>query len=72
MVKQKIFPKTLILLVALFSLPVLQSFSLAASGLIGSAAPFFRVQSGDGKELSLAMIKAKVAAIFYQNKDIAL
>jgi hypothetical protein len=38
--------------------------------LIGSAAPYFRVQSGDDKELTLDMIKGKVAAIFYENKDI--
>ena len=60
----------LILMIALLSLPVLQDTSLAASGLIGFPAPYFSVQSGDGKELSLNMIKGKVAAIFYENKDI--
>ncbi|MGE5307268.1 MAG: TlpA family protein disulfide reductase [Alphaproteobacteria bacterium] len=70
MVKQKMFQKNLILAVSLLSLPVFQTSSPAASGLIGSAAPYFRVQSGDGKELTLDMIKGKVAAIFYENKDI--
>jgi predicted transcriptional regulator len=64
------FQKNLILVVTLLSLPVFQSSSLAASGLIGSAAPYFRVQSGDDKELTLDMIKGKVAAIFYENKDV--
>lgn len=70
MVKQKMSQKNLILLVTLLSLPVFQSSSLAASGLIDSAAPYFRVQSGDDEELTLDMIKGKVAAIFYENKDI--
>jgi len=61
---------SLVLMIALLSLPVLQGFSSAASGLIGSPAPYFRVESGDDKELTLDMIKGKVAAIFYQNKDI--
>ena len=70
MVKQKMFQKNLMLVVTLLSLPVFHSSSPAARGLIGSAAPYFRVQSGDDNELTLAMIKGKVAAIFYQNKDI--
>jgi hypothetical protein len=64
------FPKNLILVVTLLTLPIFQSSSPAASGLIGSAALYFRVQSGDDKELTLDMIKGKVAAIFYENKDI--
>ena len=70
MVKQRTFQKPFILLVvALLSLPIFQS-SWAASGLIGSPAPYFRVQSGDDKDLTLDMIKGKVAAIFYENKNI--
>ena len=65
-----IVPKDLILVVTLLSLPVFQRYSLAANGLIGSAAPYFSVGSGDDKELTLDMIKGKVAAIFYENKDI--
>ena len=64
------FQKNLIPVVALLSLPVFQCSSLAANGSIGSAAPYFKVESGDGKELTLDMIKGKVAAIFYENKDI--
>jgi hypothetical protein len=64
------FQRNLILVVTLLSLPVFQSSSLAASGLMGSAAPYFRVQSGDDKELTLDRIKGKVAAIFYENKDV--
>ena len=64
------FEKNLILVVVLLSLPVFQSSALAASGLLGSAAPHFRVQSGDDQELTLDMLKGKVTAIFYENKDI--
>jgi hypothetical protein len=70
MVKQKVIQKNLILVVTLLSLQFFQSSSPAASGLIGSAAPYFRVQSGDDKELTLDMIKGKVIAIFYETKDI--
>lgn len=64
------FQKNLILVVTLLSLPVFQSSSLAASGLIGSEAPYFRVQSGDDKKLTLDMIKGKVIVMFYESKDI--
>lgn len=64
------FQRNLILVVTLLTLPVFPSASLAASGLIGSTAPYFRVQSGDDEELTLDMIKGKVAAIFYENKDV--
>ena len=70
MVKQECFKKNLILVVTVLSLPVFQCSSLAASGLIGSAAPDFRVESGDDMELTLDMIKGKVAAIFYENRKI--
>ena len=60
----------LILMIALLSLPFFQGSAPAASRLVGSPAPYFRVESGDGKELTLDMIKGKVAAIFYENKDI--
>jgi hypothetical protein len=44
--------------------------TLSLSSRWGSLHPYFRVQSGDDKELTLDMIKGKVAAIFYENKDI--
>ena len=63
--------KNFLLVLTLLSLELFQSSSLAASGLkIGSAAPYFRVQSGDDQELTLDMIKGKVVAIFYENKDV--
>ena len=62
--------KNLILVVTLLCLPVLYTSSLPVDSLIGSAAPHFRVQSGDDKELTLDMLKGKVTAIFYENKDI--
>jgi len=64
------FQKNLILVVTLLSLPVFLSSSLAANGLIGSPAPYFSVGSGDDKVLTLDMIRGKVTAIFYENKDI--
>jgi predicted transcriptional regulator len=70
MVEQKMFEKHLILVLTLLSLALFQSSALAANGLIGSAAPNFRVQSGDDKELTLDMNKGKVVAIFYENKDV--
>jgi predicted transcriptional regulator len=63
-------PKFLMLVLILLSLPVVQSAAPAASGLVGSAAPNFRVQSGDDRELTLDMIKGKVTALFYENKDL--
>lgn len=68
--KRRKFQKHFTLVVTLLSLPVLQSGSLSASDLIGSAAPYFRVQSGDERELTLEMLKGKVIAVFYENKDI--
>jgi predicted transcriptional regulator len=62
--------KNLMLVVTLVSLLCLRGSSPAASGLIGSPAPYFSVQSGDDEELNLDMIKGKVVAIFYETKDI--
>ena len=64
------FDKNLIVVVTLLSLPVFLTSALAASGLIGSPAPYFSVGSGDDKVLTLDMIRGKVTAIFYENKDI--
>jgi len=71
MVKQTMVQNNLILVLALLSLLLFQGSSPGAAGLIGSPAPNFRVQSGDDKKLTLAMIKGKVVAVFYENKDIA-
>jgi len=64
------FQRNFLFVLTLLSLAVFQSSALATSGLIGSAAPYFRVQSGDDEELTLDMIKGKVVAIFYENKDV--
>jgi len=37
---------------------------------IGTNAPFFKIKSGDGKELTLDMIKGKAILIFYETKDV--
>lgn len=62
--------RNLLLVAALLSLAFLRDSTLEANDLIGSSAPYFAVQSGDDKKLTLDMIKGKVTAIFYQNKDI--
>jgi predicted transcriptional regulator len=62
--------RNLILVVTLLSLPFFLGPSVAASGLVGSEAPYFRVKSGDDRELTLGMIKGKVIVIFYESKDI--
>jgi len=67
---RKMFQTNLIFGVTLLSLSVFQSSALAASGLIGSPAPYFSVLSGDDKVLTLDMIKGKVTAIFYENRKI--
>jgi hypothetical protein len=64
------FQRNLIFAVTLLSQAVFPNGLLAASGLIGSPAPYFRVGSGDDKELTLDMIKGKVTAIFYENRKI--
>lgn len=62
--------KSLMLVVTLLSLPFFRGPSVVASRLIGSEAPYFRVQGGDDKEMALDMIKGKVILIFYESKDI--
>lgn len=60
---------SVIVAVALLSLPFVRDFSFA-SELLGSKAPYFRVQSGDDRELTLDTIKGKVVLISYESKDI--
>jgi len=43
---------------------------MAANPKVGEKAPFFRVKSGDDKELTLDMLKGKVAVIFYETKEV--
>jgi len=37
---------------------------------IGTQAPFFSVKSGDDEELTLDMLKSKVAVVFYETKEV--
>lgn len=46
------------------------SFCLADGPEVNSAAPYFKVVSGSGDELTLDDIKGKVAVIFYETKDV--
>jgi len=43
----------------------------ASAELLGKEAPFFKVISGDGKELTLDMVQGKVVVIFYETKEVA-
>ena len=43
---------------------------LAANDDIGKKAPFFKVRSGDDKELTFDTVKGKVLVIFYETKEV--
>lgn len=47
------------------------NFAHAEGVRVGIAAPYFKVVSGNGEELTLDDIKAKAAVIFYETKDTA-
>ena len=53
-------------------LPFLLSpnISIAEELNIGTQAPFFKVKSGNNKELSLDMLKGKTVVVFYETKDV--
>jgi hypothetical protein len=59
-----------IVLLTLLSLVLCQGPSPAASGFVGSPAPYFSVWAADEKEVNLNMIRGKIAVILYENKDI--
>lgn len=42
----------------------------AQSRFIGKEAPFFRVESGDGKVMDAKMLKGKVIVLFYESREI--
>lgn len=44
--------------------------SIAGGLEAGTNAPFFEVKSGDGKELTLDMVRGKVIVILYETKDV--
>jgi len=44
-------------------------FSYADNALVGQAAPFFKVKSGDNKELSLNDLSGKIIVLFYETKE---
>jgi len=56
----------ILFIVALFLLPI---FSFANGILIGSAAPYFKIISGDKQAMSLDDIKGKVVVLFYEDKS---
>jgi len=61
-------PKLLIAIGLCFLLG-LSTLSAGANPKLGKKAPFFKVKSGDDKELTLDMLKGNVAVIFYETKE---
>ncbi|MEW6619191.1 MAG: YtfJ family protein [bacterium] len=57
-------------LATIFCTLFLPEISIAEDLIIGTAAPFFKVESGDDKILTLDMIKGKIIVIFYEAKDV--
>ena len=60
----------IIMTMAVFLALLLPTVCMGEGLEVGADAPFFKIKSGDGKELTLDMIKGKVTVIFYENKDI--
>ena len=59
------------ILTMVLSLAICSALQAAASPLlIGREAPFFQVESGDGKVLQGKMLRGKVVVIFYESKDV--
>jgi len=44
-------------------------FSSADNAFVGQAAPFFKVKSGDNRELSLNGLSGKIIVLFYETKE---
>ncbi len=65
--RNNILLPVLILLLLLTTCPLVQA---AAPPLLGREAPYFRIESGDGKVLDTKMLRGKVVVLFYESKDI--
>ena len=48
----------------------LSTLCAGANPRVGSKPRFFKVKSGDDKELTLDMLKEKVAVILYETKEV--
>jgi alkyl hydroperoxide reductase subunit AhpC len=56
-------------IIVIFTLAlVLAVFSYADNAMIGKMAPFFKVRSGDNRELSLSDLRGKTIVLFYETK----
>jgi len=62
--------KTIFIIMAIFISLSFMGISFGEGLKIGTDAPFFRVKSGEDKELTLDMIKGKAIVIFYETKDV--
>jgi len=56
--------------IAIFLGLLLSILSIAEGLKVGTNAPFFKIKSGDDKELTFYMIKGKTTLIFYETKDV--
>jgi len=62
--------KVILIAIAIFLGMSFTAISFAESLIVGTQAPFFKVKSGDDKELTSLMIKGKVTVIFYETKEV--
>jgi hypothetical protein len=51
-------------------LMLLPTISIAGGLDVGKRAPFFSIKSGDDEDLTLDMVKGKIAVIMYETKDV--
>lgn len=58
------------LLIILLACPF-STFARAEGLQVGAEAPYFKVKSGDGNEVTLNMVKGKIVVIFYETKEVA-
>ncbi len=38
--------------------------------MVGQPAPYFRIESGEGKKLTLDMIRGKITVLFYESREV--
>lgn len=58
------------LLITIFLATSLSTIFFAEGLKIGANAPFFEIKSGEGKILTLDMVRGKVIVIFYETKNV--
>jgi predicted transcriptional regulator len=59
----------LLIIAALLAAAALPCSAQSPQALLGKPAPSFTVESGDGRRLTLDMLKGRVAVLFYETKE---